>query len=121
MKPIPVVRKEKGIADINFLDRIYQILSGNISFGNIGNGGNVQTGINPALDNIKGTLVSGITPAANTQFTIKHSLGYVPIGWLVIYKAAACDFYDSIVGWDKTNIYLKATTNAVQYTLLVLG
>lgn len=58
------------------------------------------------------TLTAPATP--DTEFSIGHGLGFMPIGFLLISKDRACDVYLSTTARTTSVIYLKCTTgNAV--------
>lgn len=89
--------------------RNFQILSGNVSFGDGTNN-----------DNVDCQWVKGTTPGvANTEFPLTHKLGHVPVGFHITTKNGACDVYQSTTAWTKKTIYLKATGININVTLLV--
>ena len=60
-------------------------------------------------DGSEGVAVTCPT-SANTEFIVRHELGRVPIGVLVMHKDRAVDVYDSRSdAWTATSIFLKAT------------
>jgi hypothetical protein len=96
------------------MEQTAKVLSGNVSFGSsIQNGGQDQ--------NIQGFKASGTTPSsANTEFSITHTLGRVPIGFLVLSLSAAAQIYQSTTAWTSTTIYLKCSGSSVVYALIVI-
>src|ERR1700679_1392834 len=68
------------------------IINGNISFGN-----------GSQSDNINGIWSSVTTPGTpNTNFTITHNLGRVPVGYIVMSKTAACDVFTGSIAATST-------------------
>lgn len=91
-------------------ERLAQLFNGLISFGD---------GTN--RDNIDGNWFDVTTPgAANTDFTVTHNLGRVPVGVLVMRKSAAVDIYTGSVAATTTQITLRATVASVNVKLFVL-
>jgi hypothetical protein len=71
-----------------------------------------------------GTLAGGYTittpGAANTQFTVTHNLGRIPVGYDVKSIDAAAHIYDSNKpAWTKTQIFLKCDQATVHLVLFV--
>jgi hypothetical protein len=71
-----------------------------------------------------GTLAGGYmitTPGvANTQFTVTHNLGRIPVGYDVRSIDAAAHVYDSNkAGWTKTTMLLKCDVATVHLVLFV--
>lgn len=63
------------------------------------------------------TFTTSATPDASN--TIAHTLGKVPIGYIVIYQNKAGSLYDSGTTWTSTNIYLKSNIASVAFRILV--
>jgi hypothetical protein len=92
-----------------------RVLSGNIEFGT--NMTNSEQGVN-----IKCSKATGTTPgAANTDFTVKHILGRIPItlaGWDtnnggVIYRSPATP-------WTKATATFRCTTASASYNIILV-
>lgn len=91
-----------------------RVLSGNVDFGDTMT--NVEQG-----RNIKCSKAKGTTPGtANTDFTIAHSLGRVPI------TIAAQDtnngglLYRGSVAWTKTTVTLRCTAVSAAYNVVLI-
>lgn len=85
------------------------VINGRVGFGD---------GTNP--DNIDLVWKSVTTPgSANTDFTVTHNLGRLPVGYLVVSKDKACDVYDGSVASTITDITLKATVATATLKLWV--
>ena len=91
-----------------------RVLGGNVSFG--------ATMTNKEPDrNIQCFKAHGTSPAANTDFTVSHTLGRVPItlaGWDtnnggVIYRSPA-------VAWTKTTATFRCTTASAAYNVILI-
>lgn len=96
------------------MKRIYELIArvvnGNISFGD---------GTTP--DNINGVFANVTAPAApNTDFTITHNLGRVPVGYWIIQKDRACDVYTGTVAATTTNLTLKATVASAVLRIFII-
>jgi hypothetical protein len=93
------------------LDAIALVLHGNISFGD---------GVSP--DNIKGqwvTFTSSGTPDAEN--TVAHTLGVVPVGFLIVRAPKSGYVYEGGTTWTTTNIYLKCTAATQTVTIFLLA
>lgn len=100
-EPKPTIEWQKQF--VNMLRRIYErlarVVNGQISFGD---------GIN--ADNIDGVWASSTTPGvANTDFTVTHNLGRIPVGYIPVTKSAATDVYTGSVAATATQLTLRAT------------
>jgi len=70
-------------------------------------------------DNLDGGFYE-ITTSGSRQ-EVRHSLGRVPIGFLVIYKSAECDIWgDLLSSWTNELLYLNASAANVDVRLFVL-
>jgi hypothetical protein len=98
------------------LKNLFLCLQGRVRFGNSTN--------NLSGENIMGEFVVYTTNATpNTEDKISHTLGSIPVGYLVISKDKACDVYQKSntgTAWTTTNIYLKATVASASVTLFLL-
>ena len=56
---------------------------------------------------------------ANTEDNVTHTLGRIPIGFIIINKDKACDIYKSTTAWSTTNIYLKCTAASSAVTIII--
>src|SRR6266403_1108071 len=108
--------EQKSLNDfVQMLKTVYQnfvqILNGNIGFGD---------GTN--LDNINGSWINVVAPVgANTDFTVNHNLGRLPVGYLVMQKDRACDVYTGSVGATLTQLTLRATVASAVLRLFIVG
>lgn len=97
----------------NELAKVFQALTGRLRFGT---GGDGERG-----ENISGEWqVVADTGTINTEFSITHTLGAVPIGYLVTKINKAGVIYDSGTAWDSTTIYLKCSSANATVTLFLL-
>jgi hypothetical protein len=86
------------------------VINGQVSFGN---------GV--ASDNISGVWATvADTGAANTDFTITHNLGRIPVGYLVMTSSIATDIYTGSVAATKTQITLRSSAAHAAITLFIL-
>lgn len=87
-----------------------QVINGQISFGN-----------GSSSDNISGVWATvADTGAANTDFTITHNLGRVPVGYLTMTASIATDIYTGSVSATKTQITLRSSTAHAAISLFIL-
>ena len=59
------------------------------------------------------------TGNANTEFTVAHTLGRIPVGYIVTYIDKGGVIYDSGTAWTASNFYLKCSTANTKVTLLI--
>jgi len=74
--------------------------------------------INKAIDKTRFADVSTPNPA-DTEFSVEHGLGTIPIGFIVINQDQAAVTYSSDTAWDADFIYLKCDTALVTMRLLI--
>lgn len=71
-------------------------------------------------DNIDGVWQTATTPVlANTDFTVVHNLGRIPVGVDLKMKNNPCDVYTGSVPATKTEITLRATGPSVTVSLFI--
>lgn len=86
-----------------------KVINGHISFGD-----------GTHTDNIDGVWSPVTAPVApNTDFTVTHNLGRVPVGYLVMQKDRAVDIYTGSVAATKTQITLRATVASAVINLFI--
>ena len=103
--------KQAWTALLHIWQQTAKIVNNHISFG--------SPATNP--DNIDGKWVpfnTGVTP--NTDFTVTHNLGRLPVGYLVMNKNAACDIYTGSVAATITQLTLRGTVAGVTGQLFIL-
>lgn len=72
-------------------------------------------------ENISGEFqVIADTGTINTEFTVGHTIGSVPIGYLVLKISNGGVIYDSGTTWTSSNIYLKSSAANSLVTLFLL-
>ena len=90
--------------------KLQNVVNAHIGFGD---------GIN--ADNIDGVWATVVTPlVANTDFTITHNLGRVPVGYIPMSKTAATDIYTGSVSATTTTLTLRATGTGVTVNLFIV-
>jgi hypothetical protein len=96
------------------LDQVTKALSANISFGS-------TTGNTDGEQNTEGWKATGTTPAvANTEFTVAHGLGRVPMGFIVLLIDKAGIIYKGATAWTDTDIFLKCNVASVAYYIFIV-
>lgn len=94
-------------------ERLALVLNGNVNFG--------STMSNADQDqNMNAWKATGTSPgAANTDFTIQHSLGRVPLTIVGQDTNNGGLLYRGSVAWTKTAITLRCTTATAAYNVIV--
>lgn len=110
---IELDKVEPLIKDIsNDLLTLFTVLQRRVRFGN---------GTANNSENIDGEFIlytsNGV---ADTEDTIAHTLGSVPIGYLIMKQDKAGSVYEGGTAWTSTNLYLKQTGTSVATTLFLL-
>lgn len=97
-------------------DQIYDCLQGRIRFGTGNTGSNGE--------NISGQWLTITTNAsANTESTFTHSIGSIPVGYIVVWQDKAGSLYQGPTtgtAWTTTTISLKCSVASVQFKLFLL-
>jgi hypothetical protein len=118
----PVKGSDLRKAITQIWSELARVVNGRIDFGSPQGQAIKATG---NIDGVwPGTLVNGYmitTPGvANTEFTVTHNLGRVPVGYDVKSKDKAANIYDSRkTQWTATQMFLKADVATVQIVLFV--
>ena len=95
------------------LEKVFLCLQGRVRFGS---GADASEG-----ENIKGQFqVIADTGSANTEFTVAHDLGAVPVGYLVTKISNAGVIYLGTTSWDASNIYLKSSAANSAVTIFII-
>lgn len=93
-----------------YAERLANIINGQLSFGN-----------GTALDNMQGRWINTVTPGApNTDFTVTHSLGRVPVGWLTISIDKAGVIYLGTIAATTQDLTLKCSTATTTIRIFVI-
>jgi hypothetical protein len=90
------------------------LTDGNLSFGDFATG--------HPKDNLNTDLIGGTTPtSANTPFTLTHTLGQIPNGFVAGQKSVKSDFYGiaTTQAWTNTTITILCDTASVDFVILV--
>lgn len=98
------------------IDKLYHLLQGRVSFG---------TGV----DGVSGQNIDGewqsftVSAGANVEFNIAHTIGSIPLGYIVVSQSAAGQLYQQAgtgTAWTATQISLKSTVDAVSYLIFLV-
>ena len=105
---------ENYIRDVDFdIKNLFTLSQNRVRFGD-GTDGEIG-------ENISGQFqVYTTNGVADTEDTIAHDLGVVPIGFIVINRDKGGVVYDSGTAWTSTNVYLKCSTATTAVTLFLL-
>ena len=90
-----------------------RVFNGHVSFGN-------NTEAKDPSQNIDGVWLNFVTPTPDTDFTVDHNLGRLPVGYIVMTKTAPVDIYTGSMLATATQLTLRATNNAVAVALFVI-
>lgn len=88
-------------------------LQGRVRFGD-GNDGQFGENMSGQFQRVTDTGV------INTEFTVAHGLGSVPVGFLVVNIDKGAVIYASGTTWTSSSIYLKASVASCNVLLFVL-
>ena len=122
MRVIKTSRYTPQMADVQLreidgdLIRINEAFKGRVRFGQ---GDDESFG-----ENLAGEfrlITSDATP--DTEFTVSHNLGAVPVGRIVIWQDKAGSLYQGPstgTAWTNANIYLKCDVASVQFLIFIL-
>lgn len=96
-------------------ERLAKVLNGNVNYGSTMSNKDADMNMNCAK-------FTGTSPAgANTDFTLKHSLGRVPITINAQDTTNGGVLYRSpTTPWSKTTITIRCTTASAPYNLIVI-
>ena len=91
-------------------------MQGRVRFGDGADGSNGE--------NISGQFQDITSHAsANTEFTVAHTLGAIPVGFIVLYQDKAGSLYQAPAtgtAWSKTAIYLKSDVSSLSAKIFLL-
>ena len=100
-------------ADLD-LTHVFQALQGNLRFGNPNV--NFSDG-----ENISGQFVTFTTTTANTEVNVPHTLGVIPIGYIVTGINVGGVIYSSGTAWTMYSVYIKCSAaNATANMFLLI-
>jgi hypothetical protein len=95
------------------LINLFLLSQGRVRFGGGGDGDRGE--------NISGEFqVYTSNASANTEDTVAHGLGSVPIGYIVIKQDKASNVYEGGTAWTSSSIYLKQSGTSVATTVFLL-
>ncbi len=98
------------------INKIFTCLQGRVSFGTGVDG--TQSG------NIEGEWQAfTVSAGANVEFNVTHTIGSVPLGYLVVSQDKAGNLYQQAgtgTVWTSTQISLKSTVDAVTYLIYLI-
>jgi len=99
---------------VEMVKKIYQNLT-NVINGNLGFGDGTNA------DNINGVWSNVTAPGApNTDFTITHNLGRIPVGYWVMQADRATDIYTGSVAATKTQLTLRSSVASAVLRIFIV-
>ncbi len=78
--------------------------------------GTGTTGV--AMGKLDAIIAIGSTNSSNTEVTVTHGLGRVPVGYILIGSDLACNIYDSTT-FTATHLKIKCDVASVVYNLMI--
>ena len=99
-----------------WLTKIYNnILAGKVDFRN--RDGTIDDNKHSMNMNVEWQRVTD-TGSADTEFTVNHTLGRVPVGYIVVRQDKAGSLYESsFTSWTNTSVTLKFSTTNTAITI----
>jgi len=82
--------------------------------------GKIGYGDGTNSDNIDGVWKTVTFPTANTNLTITHNLGRIPVGYHVMTKSAATDIFNGTLPSTSTQITLQSTQAGVTISFFIV-
>lgn len=99
-----------GQATKKYVERLANILNGQIGFGN-----------GSSLDNMQGRWINVTTPVApDTNFTVVHSLGRIPVGFITMQIDKAGIVYLGTISATAANLTLKCSAASTIIRIFVI-
>lgn len=93
-----------------YTEAIAAVLNGQVTFGN-----------GTELDNMQGRWINATSPGvADTDFTVNHNLGRIPVGFLTVSLDKAAVIYQGSIAWTTTQMTLKASAATVALRIFVI-
>lgn len=72
-------------------------------------------------DNMFSQTLDFVNQSANTDLKVPHTLGVVPVGYLVVRTNNANLIIDGTTAWTNKEIYLNIPASSMNFTLIILG
>lgn len=98
------------------LNSLFLAMQGRLRFGDGGDGDRGE--------NISGQFQSFTSHAtANTEFSVSHTLGSVPVGYLILGRDKTGNLYQlsgTGTAWTSSTIYLKCSVSSVTFLVFLL-
>jgi hypothetical protein len=95
------------------LVNIFTAFKGRIRFGKAENGARGE--------NISGECrVFASSSTANLEFSVAHTLGAVPVGFIVINKDKAANLYQGTTSWTSSSVFLKSDVASTTFSIFLL-
>lgn len=117
MEPIPIPPNTKNAAFFynDQLTQLYQTLR-NLSLTQ--RDGAIQD--DDKAGNLNGVyVVFTSNGVANTEDTVAHNLGRIPVGYIPVRQDKSAILYDGTTTFTATNLYLKSSAATVAWTVLI--
>lgn len=82
--------------------------------------GHIGFGDGTLRDNLDGAWATTTFALANTDVTLTHNLGRVPVGYIVMTKSQAGDVYTGSIASTKTQITLRCSVAGTTVSLFIV-
>jgi hypothetical protein len=110
--PVPVLHPanmggQRRLMEI--LHKVGQLFDGRISFGDGANKENLDIEFRDVTSHA----------VADTEFTVSHSLGRLPGGYMVVKRDKAATVYNGITSWTDSAIYLRCNVSSASLRLII--
>lgn len=108
------IQEQIRILDLN-LSKLFRAFQGRVRFGD---GADGEQG-----ENIQGEFQSFTSSGADVEFSVTHTLGAIPIGFIVLHQDLASSLYQGPstgTAWTATTISLKSNTGSTTYLVFLV-
>ena len=113
----PLIREDDPQASFLITQYMQDLnrMARNLTF--LSSSGTIAGGLRPL--NIDATWIAYVSNAvANTEDTVAHNLGRVPVGLFIGLPDVAANIYSGTTAWTDENIYLRASAATVTVFIL---
>lgn len=113
-----IVRNETKNKDFWYNDQMQQLFRAVANLQLTAHDGSIQHG-DKAGNLAAAWVVFTSNGTADTEDAVTHTLGRIPLGYIVAGQDKAAILYDGLTAWTDTTIYLKSSATSVAWTVLV--
>lgn len=117
-EPIPIDEESEENAEFHFLAQLRDIVSATRQLSFTSRDGAIQNYDKAGNFNAV-WLAFTSNGVANTEDTVPHTLGRIPVAMLVSIPNKAAILYRGTTAWTETNIYLKTSVASTTWNIMV--